>query len=321
MPISIVIPNHNRINALALTLETLCRQTCPPAEYEVIVVDQVSADGSRELVKNFAAPYELRLVEQNGQYGISVGRNGGIQAAAGELVILLDADILAHPGLVQAHADLHGRPPGFILGCGRLLPYLPAYTTFIEQVANPDACLDRGPEPGKFPFWFAFGGHLYFHVEAFRQVGPFKPELKGAEDIEFAYRAAQAGVEVENCPQAIGYHNHPRSLAERCRRAFGYWSMIPAFLDMHPELRGTIPGIAELEPWQPGRDDLGLWRSKTRAAFWSLRPLRLALYAYLLWAEKERALPRLAKFSYYRLILGQMRAGATQGKDIFNQLI
>lgn len=312
MNLSVVIPNHNRADALALTLESLARQTCPADQFEVIIVDQASTDGSRELVKSFPAPYSLRLVAQDAKYGISVGRNGGVQAAQGELIILLDADIIADPELAAAHVDLHRQSLAPILGCGRLLSYPPARLTFIEQVADPEAGLDRGAERQDFPFWYAFGGHLSFTKETFHLTGPFRPELKGAEDIDFAYRALGLGVGIKNCPAAIGYHNHSRSLAERRQRAAAYWSMIPAFLDLHPELRGQVPGYRELEPVEWGHEALALSLAKLAAGFWSLAPVRAGLYAYLAWAESRRALPRLAKFGYYRLMLGEMRAGARQ---------
>lgn len=313
MKVSIVIPNHNRADALPLTLDSLARQTCPPDQFEVIVVDQASTDGSRELVKNYAAPFSLRLVEQDAKYGISVGRNGGVEVARAPIVILLDGDIVADPGLVQAHIDLYQRYPAPVLGCGRLLPYPPANKTFIEQTVNPETSLDRGVDLEDFPFYFAFGGHLSFRVDTFRQVGPFKPELKGAEDTEFAYRATKLGIAIKNCPAAVGYHNHSRSLKERRQRSSGYWRIVPTFLTMHPELRGQIPGIAELEPITWGKEPLRLSLTKLKATLWASSVTRFLLNLYLEWAEKHRSLPRLTKFAYYRLMLGDMRAGANQG--------
>jgi GT2 family glycosyltransferase len=319
MNLSIVIPNHNRVEALPLTLDALSRQTYPAEQFEVIVVDQASTDGSRELVNSYATPFSLRLVSQEEKYGISIGRNGGVEAALTPWVILLDADIIADPGLVQAHADLHAQSREPILGCGRLLPYKPSYKTFIEQAADPDAGLDRGAQPGDVPFWDAFGGHLSFSVQTFELVGSFKPELKGAEDTDFAYRATCQGIGIKNCVNAIGYHNHSRSLAEHRERAYIYWRIIPTFLGMHPELRGKIPGISELEPLKWGNEPFAVSLSKTRAAFWANRIIRAGLYDYLEWAEKRRALPRATKFCYYRLMLGEMRAGAMDGNKALKQ--
>jgi glycosyltransferase involved in cell wall biosynthesis len=314
MNISIIMPTHNRIGALPLTLEALSNQTYPKDDFEVIVVDQASTDGSRELVKDYHSPYLLRLVTQDGKYGISVARNGGVDAASGRMVILLDADIIADPALVEAHDLLHKKFNSPILGCGRLLPYPPCYQTFIDQVANPDGGLDRGVELEDFPCYYAFGGHLSFTKDTFLRVGPFNPVLKGAEDTDFAYRASLLGIGIKNCVEAIGYHNHPRSLEERSERAFEYWKMIPKLMELHPELRGAIPGIAELEPLSWKTDHSRLVRSKLKATFWSWRLNRLVLYRFLKYCEKHRTLPRFAKAGYYRYMLGQMRAGAASAR-------
>lgn len=311
---SIVIPNHNRVDALSLTLQSLNQQTYPFAKFEVIVVDQASIDGSRELVNNFPSAYSLRLLPQDGKFGISVARNGGIETAKGNLIILLDADILTDPGLVMAHDQLHRSFESPLIACGRLLPYPQSYTSFIEKVANPEGGLDRGDQPGDFPFYWAFGGHISFPKSLYDIVGPFSPELKGAEDTEFAYRAHLKGYAIKNCPQAIGYHNHSRGLAERKERSFQYWKMIPKLMDMHPELQGTIPGISDLEPLHLGKDTAKLTFRKLKASFWSIALIRRVLFSFLIFCENQKIFARFAKAGYFRLMLGEMKAGARSGQ-------
>lgn len=312
MKISVVMPTHNRMDALPLTLEALNKQTYPKDEFEVIIVDQASTDGVQDWILNYSAPYRLRILTQEGKYGISVARNGGIEVASGYLIILLDADIIADPQLIEEHSNLHEINTSPILGCGRLLPYPPCYKSFVIKVANPDAGLDRGTEPEDFPFYYAFGGHLSFSRETFTRVGLFDPELKGFEDTEFAYRASQLGVGIKNCFRAIGFHNHSRSLEERRARGFSYSKMIPRLMVLHPELRGIIPDVAQLEPIDWKNDPHSLKREKLRAIFWSLGVNRYLLNLFLIQCEKRSMLPPLTKAAYYRLLLGDMRAGANE---------
>jgi GT2 family glycosyltransferase len=293
-------------------LEALDRQTFPKDEFEVIIVDQASTDGVRDWILNYSAPYRLRILTQEGKYGISVARNGGIEIASGQLIILLDADIIADPQLIEEHSNLHETSNSPILGCGRLLPYPACYKSFVIKVANPDAGLDRGTEPEDFPFYYAFGGHLSFTQDTFNRVGLFNPELKGFEDTEFAYRASLLGIGIKNCHKAIGYHNHSRSLEERRDRGYAYSKMIPRLLEYHPELRGTIPGVSELEPLDWKNDSISLMQKKIRANFWSWNFNRKLLNQFLNQCERRSILPRLAKAAYYRLLLGDMRAGARE---------
>lgn len=287
--------------------------------FEVLVVDQASTDGSRDMVRDFDAGFNIRLIEQDDKYGISVSRNGGINLANNPLIILLDADIVADHQLVEAHYQLH-QSNHSCLGCGAILPYLPAYQSFIDHVSNPEAGLNRDPNRDEYPFYWAFGGHLSFTKDTFNSVGAFKPELKGFEDIEFAYRAVRNGCIIINCEKAVGYHNHPRSLNERSIQAFTYSQMMPVLLNMHPELKGKIPGILEFEDINFKKDSALIIKKKVNSLFWSA-PVNLYFLNLLLhFLDRYRILPRFTKAAYYRLILGKSRTGYKQGEKSMHQL-
>ena len=312
LELGVVMPCHNRVEALRLTLDSLSRQACAAQLFEVTVVDQASTDGSRELVRAFSAPYELRLIEQDAKYGISVARNAGIEAASTPLVLLLDADLIPDPGLVAAHMDLHRAHPGALV-CGRVLPCPSAYRTFVERAADPDAALDRGGAEGAISFHSAFGGHMSFSAATFRRVGPFDPLLHGFEDIDFAYRAQRLSVPIVSCPAAVAYHNHPRSLEQRLEQARSYNRMWPELLGRYPELRGTVPGLRDFEPvnW---RDDHGRQiLAKARIRLLAAGPVRGALAATLSVLERAQMLPRVAKALYWRLLQANWHIGVREG--------
>jgi GT2 family glycosyltransferase len=312
--LTIVIPCHNRREALHFTLDSLCQQTFPAEDFEVIVVDQASTDGARELASTIEIPYELHLIGQDAKYGISVSRNAGVEAANSPIVLFLDADLLADPGLVQAHVACHAASPGALV-CGRVLPYPPAYTSFIDQAANPDMGLDRGDAEGPLPFYQAFGGHLSLTTDTFRRVGPFDPQLKGFEDIEFAYRAKRLGFPIVNCPRAISYHNHPRTLRERCARARAYIRMVPFSLNRYPELKGTIPLIRDLEPIRWREDSGTQLLKKLRVRVFGFVLVRWSFFLTLILLDRLRLLPRLVKILYWRLLLGNWYLGFREGLE------
>lgn len=86
--ITVVIPLYNKEKQIARTLRSVLAQTYH--DFEVVIVNDGSTDGSAEEVKKFTDP-RIRLISQeNG--GVSAARNRGIEEARGEYVAFLDAD-------------------------------------------------------------------------------------------------------------------------------------------------------------------------------------------------------------------------------------
>lgn len=88
---SIVIPVFNAADTLIETIETIRAQTC--ADWEVILVDDGSTDGSRALVSTIAADPRFRAVRNPGK-GPSAARNYGVACARGKIIAFCDADDL-----------------------------------------------------------------------------------------------------------------------------------------------------------------------------------------------------------------------------------
>jgi glycosyltransferase involved in cell wall biosynthesis len=110
--VSVVMPTFNRRHLLPQVVEPLLADL---AATEVVVVVDGCEDGSYEWLAGRAAR-EARLrpvwIENGGQHG---ARRAGVEMATGEVVLLLDDDVLAEPGLVAGHASHHALAQGLVV--------------------------------------------------------------------------------------------------------------------------------------------------------------------------------------------------------------
>lgn len=96
---SIIIPLYNKIRYVKETIRSVQKQTY--GNYELLIIDDGSTDGSYELVLNLSKQDDkINLFRQNNS-GVSIARNNGIKKAKGEYVCFLDADDLWHEDYLE----------------------------------------------------------------------------------------------------------------------------------------------------------------------------------------------------------------------------
>ena len=113
--VSIIIVNWNTRDILRGCLDSVYKQT-QGIDFEVIVVDNASSDGSAEMVKQEFPP--ITLIANLGNRGFAAANNQGMQIAIGRYVLLLNPDTIILDGAIQktvAFADNH-QSIG-VLGC------------------------------------------------------------------------------------------------------------------------------------------------------------------------------------------------------------
>jgi GT2 family glycosyltransferase len=99
MDLSIIIVNWRTKDYLNRCLQSV-RDNPPSADFEVIMVDNASGDGSAEMV-SCEFP-EVKLIANSQNRGYAEGNNQGIEASAGDYLLLLNPDIQVKPGAIDA---------------------------------------------------------------------------------------------------------------------------------------------------------------------------------------------------------------------------
>ncbi|MDR5708488.1 MAG: glycosyltransferase [Armatimonadota bacterium] len=234
---SVVIPTYNRAETLKLTLQSvLAQRTDVP--HEVIVVDNNSTDGTREVVAAFArgATVDVRYILEPAQ-GSSAARNAGVAAARGEVIAFLDDDVIAAPGWLAALADAYAElPDAWCIGGRvtlRLPDLLPPWLAPLDGlVASYLSQQDLGG--GLVRIGYPKGlisANLSVRREALEQVGGFSGrlgrfggQLLSGEDIELCQRIQRAGGAVYYCGAASVAHLVSQSrLSKAFLRRRAYW--------------------------------------------------------------------------------------------------
>ena len=204
--ISIIIPTSNRKKLLEQVLYALNVQTWK--EFEVIIIDDGSVDGTQQFISSFQSPYLLRYVYLNKQEGngASHSRNVGIDMAIGDVIIFLDSDSLVHKNFVEEHYRFHQVHNNLaVVGIRWELLYEEIDIDLIKRGFMksdlPVKSLEKQNRMFQFfsynlsqyevPWWFFSTSNASVRKDALHKVGKFDEEFGKYilyEDTEIAYR-------------------------------------------------------------------------------------------------------------------------------------
>ncbi|WP_432504963.1 glycosyltransferase family 2 protein [Kineococcus arenarius] len=199
--VSVVIPTRNGSRTLGVQLDALARQRTQ-RRYEVIVADNGSTDGTRELVESYAVEHPwLRWVDASARTGSNVARNVGTDAARAEFVLLCDSDDevtedwleLLASGLERASA-VGGRLEREKLNAEYSARYGPpgGYDGITKQ-------LGFLPRP--------IGANAGYRKSAWEEVGGFNEDyVRGGTETEFYWRLQLAGHTLLDVPEAVVHY-------------------------------------------------------------------------------------------------------------------
>ncbi|WP_043934156.1 glycosyltransferase family 2 protein [Bacillus sp. EB01] len=106
MDVSIIMPSFNRYSHLLLSLYALEKQTFDLTKMEVILIDDASTDHT-PLLKDYQPPYKFKYIRNSDNLGLAAARNKGIKEAKGEIIIILDSEMVADPEYVKNNYRHH----------------------------------------------------------------------------------------------------------------------------------------------------------------------------------------------------------------------
>ena len=200
--ISVIVPVLNGMNVLPRSVAALESSSLRRHEWELIVVDDGSTDGTAEWA---AARADRVLRVQDGPRGPGFARNLAAAAARAELVAFVDADVCVHPDALRRLADTFSDDRvGAVFGA---YDDAPEATDFLSQYRNLHHryvhILGAGDAE---TFWAGCGAvrrELFLKLGGFDVDGYRRPQI---EDIELGYRIRDAGYAIRLDPLIQGTH-------------------------------------------------------------------------------------------------------------------
>ena len=213
--VTVVVPMYNDRTTIGEQLVALLNQDYP-GQWEIVVADNGSEDGSQEFVRgqvSTSAP--LRVVDASGVRGPGHARNVGARAGHGEIVAFTDADDVVSPEWLGAlvaglrESDLSGGPAE-------------------ETALNPDYSRGWGDPPvptDRFNVVFDYlpnarGNNIAVLRPVFEALGGWNEEYLFGEDIEFCWRAINSGYRLAFVPEAVVHYRRRQSLSGLARQQF-----------------------------------------------------------------------------------------------------
>ncbi len=209
--VSVIIPNYNGANYIRGCMEALKAQEYK--DFETILVDNDSKDGSADMVERDHPEVKLLKLEDN--FGFSRAVNEGLRISKAPFVVLLNSDTRVEPGFIGALVAaikederifsvaskmIQMKRPDKLDGAGDL------YSAFGWAYAR-----GKGRNPDSYnkkcKVFAACGGAAIYRRSMLDEIGWFDEfHFAYLEDVDIGYRARIMGYRNVYCPEAVVYH-------------------------------------------------------------------------------------------------------------------
>jgi succinoglycan biosynthesis protein ExoA len=249
--VSVLVPCRNEVHSIERCINNVCSFDRPPGGFEVIVIDGMSTDGTREILFRLKSQYSDLVVIDNPAKIVPRAMNLGIQHARGEYIVRADARCIHPKSYLCDLVELSERTGADNVG-GVLVPELGnTYTqeavalAYKSRIAMGGALRDRGDFIGETDT--VYGG--CFKRKRLLEVGMYDEAMVRNQDDELSFRLRERGgkiiqdgrIKVQYYPRSSFWHLFKQFMQ------YGYWKV--SVIKKHPQqasLRHFLPAVLVL---------------------------------------------------------------------------
>ncbi len=221
--VSIVIPMLNEIDAIARCVESILQQDYPQDCIEIVVVDGLSTDGSREKITELAQQHPNIRLFDNPQKRTPISLNIGIKNSQGDIVIILGAHTKIKSDFISLNVKYMREMNVPCVGGTQVN----VGESFMQQVIGCAMGSPFGIPSAPYRFWnkkkfVDTVVYAAYDKKLFAEVGYFDEDLHISEDAEFNWRIRKAGHKIFYTPEIVSYYYPRRSIPRLVKQFFNY---------------------------------------------------------------------------------------------------
>lgn len=233
MRCTVVVPCRNEAHTIRRCLDSIAANDYPADQYEVVVSDGMSDDGTREVLRDWACGRDNVRIIDNPACTTPAALNRAIRAARGDVIIRVDAHSTVEPDYLRRCVEALERTGADNVG-GIMMAH-PAHDGPWARAIVAALGHRFGVGNSTFrvhtrePQWVdtVFGG--CYRRDLFDRVGFFNERLLRGQDMEFNRRLTAAGGRILLIPEIVSHYYARTDLASFCRHNWGngVWAILP----------------------------------------------------------------------------------------------
>lgn len=281
LKISVILATYNRAESLREALTSLAAQSLPVSDYEVIVIDDGSTDATPQVLAE-QWPFQLQVLRQKNS-GATQARMAGAEAAAGEVVLIVDDDMSFEPLYLEGLVELHSAPEPR-LGMGSYLPDLDHPVSRFHRI-HAELNADQPPfeRETEVPFTACVTNNVSLPRDVFFAIGglgnPVGDPAATWGDVDLGYRARRHGVRCWRSGRALLVHRdyNIHTFDNALKRCYKIARMAPALVQKHPSVRKHLPMFEDKWPIDLNQDSPNLIARKLLRQALSCAPVSFLL--------------------------------------------
>lgn len=252
MFISVVVAVRNEERHIKKCVDALINQDYPNDEYEIIVVDGMSDDGTWEILEEIKKEIKNEnpsiKIFRNPKENAAAGRNIGIKEARGDFIAFIDSDAVAHASWLKNIKETFEKVDAVGVGGPDLLPLDSIYKSIaIGRIMSSPLASGGGLNPS-VQHIMSSGEAWVEHIptcnlclkkDVFEKVGYFDEDFVKGQDLELNTRLVMAGYKLFHSPLIRVVHYRKRHIRTFAQQIYKWAKAKAAIIKKHGLINPT----------------------------------------------------------------------------------